>query len=100
MVELVHHFLQTGFARELLTTGHFLEQKVPASAVEGLGGSKAKAIHLSADVAVRVAQGNLVLSAEIKSGLFQSEILNDLRIVRHYNEAPTCDRAELAPIRK
>jgi hypothetical protein len=31
MVELVHHLMQTGYARELLTNGPFVKGKVKAS---------------------------------------------------------------------
>jgi hypothetical protein len=88
-----NQLLDTGFAREVRTNGHFAETKVKAKDVNGLSGSKAKATHLSADISVRLPSGRC-LSAEIKTGLAPQELLNDLRIVRHYNHARVADRAE------
>lgn len=92
VVELVHHLLDTGFAEEIRTNGHFAT-KVRAREVAGLTGRKAEAKHLSADLSVRVPSGQR-LSAEIKTGLAPKEVLNDVRIVRHYNEKGVADRAE------
>ena len=94
LVELVHELLDTGFTREVRTNGHFAEAKVKAADVSKLSGSKAKAKHLSADLSVRLPSGRR-LSAEIKTGFSPKELLNDLRIVQHYNDAGVADRAEL-----
>ncbi|MGH2362846.1 MAG: hypothetical protein ACRDGM_20150 [bacterium] len=93
LVELVHEVLETGFVREVRTNGHF-GPKVKRRDVRGLSGSKSKAKHLSADFSVRLPSGRR-LSAEIKTGLAPKELLNDLRIVQHYNNAGVADRAEL-----
>ena len=93
VVELVHQLLHTGFAQEVRTNGHFAQRKVRAGEVSRLGGSKAKAKYLSADLSVRLPSSRR-LSAEIKTGLAPKELLNDLRIVRHYNVTGVADRAE------
>lgn len=94
LVELVHHLLKKGIVRELRTNGHFSETKVKARGVKKLSGPKAKAEHLSPDLSVRLRQKNRIVSIELKTGLAPKEILNDLRIVRHYNRIGISDWAE------
>ena len=90
LVELVHDLLQQGF--EVRTNGQFDERRVAPREVYGLSGRKARAMNLSADLTVRSRKG--CFSAEIKTGLAAARILDDLRIVKHYNDARITNRAE------
>jgi hypothetical protein len=91
LVELVDRLWKSGLARDLRTNGHFREKKVKASDVKGLSGSKAKAVHLSADLSLRLRATGRIVSAEIKTGLARTEIFDDLKIVRHYNRREVSD---------
>ena len=94
LVELVNELLHSGFAGEVRTNGHFAKAKVKAADVPDLRGRKGRATHLSPDISARLPSG-VRLSAEIKTGLTGIEILDDLRIVRHYNDQRIADRAEM-----
>ena len=96
LVELVDRISRSCKVRNLRTNGHFSDNKIKASEVEGLNGSKSKAVHLSADISVRLKAGNRIVSAEIKTGLAPNEIFDDLKIVKHYNKIGVSNQAEFA----
>jgi len=96
LVELVDRVSRSDNIRDLRTNGNLVGKKIRASEVFGLSGSKAKAVHLSPDISVRLKINNSVISAEIKTGLAPNEILNDLKIVQHYKKIGICNQAEFA----
>jgi hypothetical protein len=97
LVELVDRVSRSAKIRDLRTNGHFSDKKIKASEVDGLSGSKSKAVHLSPDISVRLKTGDRIVSSEIKTGLAPKEIFNDLKIVKHYNkETRVCNQAEFA----
>ncbi|MDD3249401.1 MAG: hypothetical protein PHF23_03370 [Smithellaceae bacterium] len=104
LVELVHTLLNSPDVERVRTNGHF-DKKVNVSDVERLLGEKlqsrkGKGNTLSADISVMYhekdpATGkNIVKSAEIKTGLSLIEIMDDLLIVKYYNDARIADQAE------
>ena len=96
LVELVDRVSRSGKIRAVRTNGHFLDAKIKASEVDGLSGSKSKAVHLSPDISIRLKTGDRIVSSEIKTGLAPKEIFNDLKIVKHYKRARVCSQAEFA----
>jgi hypothetical protein len=107
VVELVDRICKSGKARDIRTNGHFEEGKIPANEVDGLSGRKGEAVHLSPDISIRLKErllrrgrhtyvwgGGEVVSGEIKTGLAPKELLNDVKIVRHYKKKGVCEIAE------
>lgn len=101
LVELSHELLEKQFAHRVLTNGFFGEGKdtldprrVKRSDISGLAGSKSKGTWLAADLCALVKSGECLM-AEIKTGLSERGLLDDLRIVQHYNDARIAHRAEL-----
>jgi hypothetical protein len=96
LVELVDRISRSGKIRDLRTNGHFSDKKIKASEIDGLSGSKSSAVHLSADISIRLKTGDRIVSSEIKTGLAPKEIFNDLKIVKHYKRVRVCSQAEFA----
>ncbi len=114
LVELVNKIIESDDDLEIRTNGHFTDtdQKVSVKEVENhfsnikdtekkiLRGSKSKAKNLSADLSIRYKEINpdtgkkFILSAEIKTCLSPLEIMDDMSIVRFYNEAGIADKSE------
>jgi len=94
LVELVDRVSRSEKICDLRTNGHFSDKKIKASEVDGLSGSKSKAVHLSPDISIRLKTGNHIVSSEIKTGLAPKEIFNDLKIVKHYKRIGVCYQAE------
>ena len=92
-MELVHQILKTGLAGRLRTAGHFGPEKIKAIDVKHLRGSKAKGKHLSPDVSILFADDR-TFSAELKTGFAPREILDDLGIVKHYNDTQIAQQSE------
>jgi hypothetical protein len=96
LVELVDRVSRSGKIRDLRTNGHFSDRKIKASEVDGLTGSKSKAVHLSPDISIRLKTGDRIISSEIKTGLAPNEIFNDMKIVKHYKKTGGSNQAEFA----
>ena len=74
LVELVDRVSQSGKIRAVRTNGQFSDAKIKASEVDGLSGRKAKAVHLSPDISIRLKKEDRSISSEIKTGLAPKEI--------------------------
>ncbi len=85
LVELVDRLLQTGKIIDLKTNGNLSGKKIKACDVAGLNNRKFKAVHLSPDIDIRLKDG-FTITSEIKTGLAPKDLLNDLKIVKHYKK--------------
>lgn len=94
LVELVDRVSRSGKIRAVRTHGHFSDAKIKAREVDGLSGRKSEAVHLSPDISIRLKKTNFIISSEIKTGLAPKEILNDIKIVKHYKKKKVCNHAE------
>ena len=86
LVELVDRVLQIGNILDLQTNGNLSGKKIKACEVDGLTGMKSEAKHLSPDIAIRLDKNDLTISSDIKTGLARKDLLNDLKIVKHYKK--------------
>ena len=105
LVELNHELVRSGFARVVLTNGFFKDgqdvmgaKRVRAADVRALQGRKSKVTYVSADLSVRPASNPdpaAYLIAELKTGMAAGELLDDLRLLRHYRDQRIATSAEL-----
>ncbi len=94
LVELVDRVSRLGKIQKLRTNGNLSGKQIKAREVDGLSTRKREAISLSPDISILLDKDGFTICSEIKTGLAGKELLDDLKIVKHYKKKRICKQSE------